>query len=93
MDWTKLRDCQYGGSVSSYAQRALRRLSEGALIKIEMEVNGLSKRQAEHKEETEQNSLSSRGRVCSTCFAQQITLSSRFLDEKVTTHRAEGQQP
>lgn len=59
MDWSKLRDRQYGGRVSSYAQGALRRLSEGALLKIEVEVNGLSKAQTEHKEQAKQNSRSS----------------------------------
>jgi hypothetical protein len=67
MNRTKLRNRQRGWSVGRNAERAL---PGRALLKIEMEVDGLSKCQADHQKETEENSSSSCGRVPWVCFAQ-----------------------
>ena len=67
MNWTELSDRQGSRSMGRNAERALR---TGTLLKVEMEMDGLSKCQAKNQEEAEQNSSSSCGHALSAPVAQ-----------------------
>jgi hypothetical protein len=67
MNWTKLRNRQSGWTMRRNAERAL---SGGALLKIEMKVDGLSKRQTEHQKEAKEYSSSSCRRTFWVSFVQ-----------------------